>query len=140
MGSRVARCGRACQFSLPFQRSASPPSVRVETAGFAVVGFAVVFVVGFVELGEESLDERLELIVVFAVVLRLRPAPVVIGPFSTRVVTASNRSKRRLSCSSRSSFSFASSRAFVALGDGPLRDSPGVSASSIAIRARDSSW
>lgn len=85
-------------------------------------------------LGEELFEEDFELL------LRRRPAAVFSGPSSTFVVIAKSRSSRRLSCSRRSIFSCAAVMALLVLGEGPLFVSPGVNASSIAIRALVSSW
>ena len=90
-----------------------------------------------VVLGEELVEEAFEDV---ELVLRLRPRAFFIGPSSTRVVIDKSRSRRRLSCSSRSIRSWAVDRALLALGEGPVFDSPGVIASSIAISAFDSSW
>jgi hypothetical protein len=154
----IARRIGTCQFSFPFHGSAAPFGVGVEsTPSFELgelgefgefVGVAVEFEREgdfFVRFGVtrgfgEELGEELGEFSPSVGFLGLRPAAVFSGPSRTRVVIDKSRSRRRLSCSSRTTFCSASSIAFVARGDGPLFRSPGVSASSIPKIAFISSW
>lgn len=135
-----ARRVRSCQFSLPSRDPSSPALVGVEADVLLVAAELGLFDLRF-EAVLPALAEARPVDLADRIALRLRPAVVVTEPgLRYRSVKAISRSKRRFSVSSRSIFCSRASTFLLGSDLGPGPRSEGVKASSIALRALDSSW